>query len=104
MDMEDRFDSQGSRNLYKLITFLSGVHAGVISRTLTAPLDRLKIMMQQYSRGNIVEHAINIIKEGGLRSFWRGNLTNCIKMAPETATKFFTYESFHNYLNESPSR
>ena len=103
-DIEDKFTtSEQSRALYKLITFISGVHAGVISRTLTAPLDRLKVLMQQYSRGSISNHAKNILAEGGVRSFWRGNLTNCIKMAPETAIKFFTYENFHRYLNESPN-
>jgi hypothetical protein len=34
----------------------------------------------------------NIWKEGGVRAFFRGNGTNCIKIIPESSLKFFIYE------------
>lgn len=74
---------------------VAGGIAGVISRTGTAPLDRLKVMLQvhgSHTKMGIVEGFKKMIAEGGVRSLWRGNGTNALKIAPESASKFAAYE------------
>ncbi|XP_034728792.1 calcium-binding mitochondrial carrier protein SCaMC-2-A [Etheostoma cragini] len=81
---------------------VAGGGAGAVSRTFTAPLDRLKVMMQVYgSRTNnmcIMTGMMQMIKEGGVKSLWRGNGVNVIKIAPESALKFMAYEKIKQLI------
>ncbi|CAG8477438.1 9759_t:CDS:2 [Diversispora eburnea] len=60
----------------------AGAIAGAISRTATAPLDRLTNLSIVFKR----------LYNGGILNFFRGNGLNVAKIAPESAIKFFAYE------------
>ena len=74
----------------------AGGIAGAVSRTATAPIERLKTLAQAAAPGQkspgLIEGFKSIYTEGGIKGYFRGNLTNCIKIAPETATKFIAFD------------
>ncbi|XP_043913924.1 calcium-binding mitochondrial carrier protein SCaMC-2 isoform X3 [Protopterus annectens] len=81
---------------------VAGGGAGAVSRTCTAPLDRLKVLMQVHaSRSNnmcIIGGFTQMVREGGLRSLWRGNGINVLKIGPESAIKFMAYEQIKRLI------
>ncbi|XP_073111093.1 calcium-dependent mitochondrial ATP-magnesium/phosphate carrier protein 2 isoform X1 [Elaeis guineensis] len=78
---------------------IAGGVAGATSRTATAPLDRLKVVMQvQTKRAHIISAIKDIWREGHFLGFFRGNGINVMKVAPESAIRFYTYEMLKDLI------
>lgn len=82
-----------------------GATAGAIARTTVAPIDRVKISMQtSHLTGTEAKHKTmmqsfrNIVRTEGVFRLWRGNLTNCLRVMPHTATQFVAYDKYKNML------
>ncbi|XP_076170051.1 short Calcium-binding Mitochondrial Carrier isoform X2 [Ptiloglossa arizonensis] len=73
---------------------VSGGVAGAVSRTCTAPLDRVKVYLQVHGTQHckIMSCFRYMLREGGRTSLWRGNGINVLKIGPESALKFMAYE------------
>ncbi|GBG24661.1 Mitochondrial carrier protein [Hondaea fermentalgiana] len=92
--------------LQKTMTSLAcGGAAGAIARSTVAPLDRVKILMQtshlqgtEAKYGSVLGTARQIIKDEGVMRLWRGNLTNCVRVVPHTATQFVSYDKYKSLL------
>jgi len=80
-----------------LVDFLAGGISGAISKTATAPIERVKLVIQtQDANPKIISGEVErykgmgdaftrITKEQGFKAFWRGNATNIIRYFPTQA-------------------
>lgn len=90
---------EAARNAYKYLT--AGAIAGCVSRTCTAPLDRLKVYLitntdykpHQHRFSSITNAVKTIYSSGGFRGLYVGNGLNVIKIVPESAIKFYVFET-----------
>lgn len=94
-----------------MTSLLCGGAAGAIARTTVAPLDRVKILMQtshmngtEAKYNSILGTTRHIVQEEGLIKLWRGNLTNCVRVVPHTATQFVSYDIYKSLLLDEGER
>lgn len=86
---------------------LAGSVAGAVSRTCTAPVDRLKVMLQAHgSQKNlgVLSGFRYMLHEGGVASLWRGNGINVVKIMPEAALKFALYDQIKRRMRGNSKR
>ncbi|KAK7373931.1 hypothetical protein VNO80_07353 [Phaseolus coccineus] len=84
--------------------FFAGAIAGAAAKTVTAPLDRIKLLMQTQSvrvgqdsakkAMSFVEAIAAVGKEEGIKGYWKGNLPQVIRVVPYTAVQLFAYEIY----------
>lgn len=78
-------------------SLVAGGVAGGVSRTAVAPLERLKILLQVQNPHSIkysgtVQGLKYIWRTEGFKGLFKGNGTNCARIVPNSAVKFFSYE------------
>lgn len=86
----------GTRIRTPLEILTAGFIAGAVSRTCTAPFDRLRSLMAaggtttlKNADGSILNGLKSMYRAGGLRCMWQGNLANIVQVGPESAFLFF---------------
>ncbi|KAJ1641257.1 mitochondrial carrier domain-containing protein [Pavlovales sp. CCMP2436] len=82
---------------------LAGGIAGACAKTLTAPLDRVKLLYQvdpskAFSFGDAMRRSSKIVAETGVLSLWRGNGLAMIHVIPYGALVYMTFDNYHTFL------
>jgi len=75
--------------------FIAGGAAGIISRTLIAPIERVKIIFQVQC-GGPTWHQLpgRILREEGVLAFWKGNTAAVVRVMPYMSLTFLSYEEY----------
>jgi hypothetical protein len=69
-----------------ILNFISGGLAGIVAKSLSAPIDRVKIFYQvshkKFTYKNFLSDILNIYHKEGLIYFWRGNIPSVLRAFP----------------------
>jgi len=90
---------KGKDNLSFAENFALSGAAAVISKTAAAPIERVKLMVQNQDEmiksgrldrpyNGVLDCSKRILADEGLLPFWRGNLANCLRYFPTQALNF----------------
>jgi len=91
-----------------LMDFMLGGLSGAVAKTLTAPIERIKLVIQtqdanpKIRSGEVARYkgmmdcGSRIVKEQGFGRFWDGNATNCIRYFPTQAFNLAFKDTFKN--------
>jgi len=83
-----------------LIDFAAGGISGAVAKTATAPIERVKLIIQTQDANPLIKSGkvarytgigncfTRVYQEQGLGAFWRGNFTNVIRYFPTQAFNF----------------
>jgi len=88
-----------------LTDFLMGGVSAAVSKTVAAPIERVKLLIQNQDEmlktgrldrpyKSIVECFVRVTKEEGVLSLWRGNVANVIRYFPTQALNFAFKDQF----------
>jgi solute carrier family 25 (adenine nucleotide translocator) protein 4/5/6/31 len=107
---EGKKPTEKKGKLEQLLTDLViGGSIGAISKTVMAPVERVKLLMQtQDSNPEVLAGKVERYKgigdcfrrvyaEQGMLAFWRGNLVNCLRYAPQQGSAL----AFNDFLNNA---
>jgi len=98
-----------------VIDFLAGGVSAAVSKTAAAPIERVKLLVQNQDemikQGRLSHPYKGIgdcfsrtIKDEGMYSMWRGNLANVIRYFPTQALNFAFKDKFKRMFNKDKNR
>lgn len=100
-DMTKGKATQLSKEKVVVLQMIAGAGSGIVTKTCTAPLERVKILRQiQGMAGGpekyrSIPQALGVVaKEEGLLGWWRGNGANVLRAIPVYAFKFAFNDMF----------
>jgi len=96
-----------------LVDFIAGGSAGAIAKTCTAPIERVKLIIQtQDANPKIISGEVprytgigncftRVYSEQGLSAFWRGNFVNVLRYFPTQAFNFAFKDTIKGFFPKS---
>jgi len=107
---KNKNNASPSSQVNALETFVVGGVAGIASKTVSAPLERVKLLIQNQEEmikqgtlkepyKGIMDCFSKLLRQEGVYYLWRGNLANCVRYVPTTGFNFTFKDIFTNFFS-----
>jgi solute carrier family 25 (adenine nucleotide translocator) protein 4/5/6/31 len=91
--------------------FMLGGMAAAVSKTIAAPIERVKLLLQNQGEQaaitkpykGIIDVFVRVPQEQGVASLWRGNMANVVRYFPTQALNFMFKDFYKQYLEQPRS-
>jgi len=109
-------DAKPSMMTAFMADFAAGGISGAVAKTCTAPIERVKLIIQTQDSNPMIRSGqvarytgigncfTRVHQEQGLKAFWRGNFTNVIRYFPTQAFNFAFKDTFKNLFPKYNSK
>ncbi|KAL7683368.1 putative cyclic nucleotide-binding domain, rmlC-like jelly roll [Plasmopara halstedii] len=119
VDYQNNAEILGQQMTAQLTSFAAAIAAGVVVRTICAPLERLRILMQLTTPKltstsatvklpsatppytSVTKGIVNMMTLSGPRSLFSGNVAHCLWVVPCVPIKFALGHVYHEHLMRS---
>ena len=100
--MGDAAITHPNTTLFIVKSFIAGGISGMCAKTTTAPLDRLKILLQaqneHYRNYRVLQGLVAVGKKEGFLGYYKGNGAMMVRIFPYAAIQFMSYEQYKKLL------
>ncbi|KAK9049285.1 hypothetical protein SSX86_031749 [Deinandra increscens subsp. villosa] len=93
--------------------FAAGALSGAAAKTVTAPLDRIKLIMQTHGLRvgqesakkaiGFVQAFVSVGKQQGIKGYWKGNFAQVVRVLPYSAVQLFAYDTYKKLFRGTDS-
>ncbi|SCU88180.1 LADA_0E08658g1_1 [Lachancea dasiensis] len=80
---------------------LAGFISAIPTTLITAPTERVKVVLQTSERSSFASAAQKLMREGGIQSLFKGSLATLARDGPGSALYFASYEVSKRYLSRN---
>ena len=92
----------GSNENSPMRSLLAGAAAGAFSKTATAPIERIKLLLQLAPEETSVRQAVrDVYQKEGLLAFWRGNSPAVLQKAGSSALNFVLHDVYKSTISRA---
>ncbi|KAI3750440.1 hypothetical protein L2E82_21076 [Cichorium intybus] len=91
--------------------FAAGAFSGAAAKTVTAPLDRIKLIMQTHGLRvgqesakkaiGFIQAFVAVGKQEGIKGYWKGNFAQVARVLPYSAVQLFAYDTYKKLFRGS---